>query len=196
MKRLPNPKTLAVLTVALIALASPALAQEPLIDLELTSVEMLTADKAGSFQLRPQITSYNYGHLANHALDVVMHYGSLAPVLLHDWIEYFEQENNCWQQSILNCGNGTCADIYTGLGWIDRFCTSDGTWVARCACANIWNKEFDWVEIEPGWTTVTVIVDPFNLVEEIDETNNEITIDLMPIPNEQRSWSAIKSIYR
>ncbi len=198
MKTLTNLKKLTVLTAALFALSAPVLAQtEPLVDLELTSVDVITAQKSNSFQLITNVTMYDYGQVASHAVDVVMEYGPLVPILIHDFVDYWQDENNCKQQSILNCANGTCTPIAIyGVGSVDRFCTSAGTWTHLCGCANVIQREFGWVDIIPGFTTVTITVDPDNLVEEIDETNNTIVVDLQPIANEAESWSAIKSMYR
>ncbi len=42
----------------------------------------------------------------------------------------------------------------------------------------------------------TVIVDPDNLADELDETNNTMTFALGPVGAESRSWSAVKALYR
>ncbi len=195
MKRSTNWKWLAILTVALVALSTPVVAQ-PELDLELVSVDIFTAKQAGEFQLRPNINIHNFGNLASHALDIVMHYGSIAPQLLTDTVTYFQQEHDCWQQSILHCGDGNCLDITTYQGTITGFCSGNNTTFMRCGCSYHYVEEYPWTVIEPGFTTVTIIVDPYNVVPEYDETNNTIVIDLMPIANETSTWSGIKSMYR
>jgi hypothetical protein len=187
-------KRLACLTVALVALATPTLAQ-PEIDFELASVELLTAKQAGQFQLIPNVTIHNFGNLATNTLEVVMHYGTVASQVLSSTISHIQEQHDCWQQNILNCAAGDCLNLYTTQGTLTGFCTGNNTIFMRCGCSYYWTQEYDWTLIEPGFTTVTVIVDPDDLVEEFDESNNEITIDLAPIPNESRTWGAIKSIY-
>jgi len=194
MKRSMNWKWLACLTVVVVAMAAPALAQ-PEIDFELASVDVLTAREIGQFQLIPHVNIHNFGNLASNALDVIMHYGSLAPQLINDTISHVQEQHDCWTQSFLNCAQGSCLNLYTTQGTLTGFCTGNNTTFMRCGCSYYWTQEYDWTLIEVGFTTITVIVDPFNLVEEFDETNNEIVIDLMPIPNESRTWGAIKSMY-
>jgi hypothetical protein len=45
-------------------------------------------------------------------------------------------------------------------------------------------------------TTATATVDPDNLVPEMDETNNSMTIVVGPSANDATSWGLIKALYR
>jgi hypothetical protein len=196
MKWSTNWTMAACLGCAICALAATAPAQEPDLDLELTNVEVVVFGKSTDFQLRPTVTQYNFGNLASHALEIAMIYGPIGVRLIQDEVTFLQEENDCWQQSILNCGAGTCLDIYTGLGWLEGFCTSGGARFLRCACAHIIHKEFEWIPYTFGYNTVIVRVDPNNLVEETDETNNEVIIDIGAVVNESETWGAIKSMYR
>lgn len=187
---------LACLGGAICALATASAAQEPNVDLELTNVEVLVFGKSPEFQLLPTITHYNFGNLASRALEIAMIYGPIGVQLIQDEITYIQAENNCWQQPILECGSGTCLDIYTGLSWLEGFCTNNSARFLRCACSYIIHKEFEWAPYTFGYNTVVVRVDPNNLVEETDETNNEMIIDLGAVVNESETWGAIKSMYR
>ncbi|MBC8426897.1 hypothetical protein H8E07_22510 [bacterium] len=195
MKRSTNLKRLALAGLAACLSATPAAAQDPLVDLELSDIQVeIFEDRSETFQLRPVVTLRNAGGLASHAFDVAMYYVPFGLTILHDTVTYVQDNNDCWQQPISDCGGG-CLDIYTGLGWFDGFCASSG-FLLNCGCLYVINKEFEPVPYSLGYTTVTVTVDPYNLVPEADETNNQMTIDLGAIPNDAAAWGAIKSMYR
>ncbi len=193
MKTAMNWKWLVCLGCMICALATTATAQ-PNIDLELTSVEVVVTEKGTDFQIRPIVTIRNHGHLAAHALDMAMQYGPIAAQIVTDTVTYIQENNDCLQSPITNC-NGGCLDIYLGLGWMDGFCADNGIFYL-CGCNYIIHKEFEWVTYVAGYESVTIQLDPENLVDEIDETNNEITINLAPVANESKSWTSIKSMYR
>jgi hypothetical protein len=180
----------------LCALASAAPAQDPQLDLALVDVQVLVLpEKSTSFQILPTIHLDNGGNLASHALDLAMYYAPIGLQILSDTVTYIQNNHDCWQQPITQCGDGNCLDIYTGLGWLDGFCSTSG-FLWNCGCLYVINKEFEPVPYSLGYNTVTVTLDPYNLVPEADETNNEMTIDLGPIANDFVTWSGIKSMYR
>ena len=135
--------------------------------------------------------------VGGHAVDILLEYGPLVPILIHDFVDYVQDENTCPQQSSLDCGAGTCSDIIVhGLGGSERFCASDGTYVDHCACMNMPHRDFGCNEDVIGFNTVTITVDPDDLGEEIDETNNTMIISLSPVAAEPTSWGEIKGMYR
>jgi len=196
MKRSMNWMTLTVTCLALCALAATAPAQEPTLDLVLSDVQVLVfPDKSNTFQILPTITLNNFGDLAPHLVQVAMDYADVAQVLINDGITWIDEENNCSQQSMLNCGNGTCADIVSALGWMDGFCTSRGGY-PPCGCSYIAHREFEPVPYMLGYNTVVITLDPDDLIDETDETNNVMTIDLGTVANDFVTWSALKDMYR
>jgi len=196
MKRSTNWMKLTVVCFALCALTATAPAQEPDVDLVLSDVQVLVfPDKSTTFQILPTITLNNYGTLAPQMVQVALDYADLARILINDGITWIDEENNCSQQSMLNCGNGTCADLVSGLGWMDGFCTSSGR-TPPCGCSYIAHREFEPVPYMIGYNTVVITLDPDDLIDETDETNNVMTIDLGPIANEFVTWSALKGMYR
>lgn len=197
MKRSMNWTWLAILGCVLCTMATTATAQEPDLDLVLNDVEVLVfPDKSNSFQLRPNVGIWNKGNLLNHAIDVAQVYGPIGQQLINDAITYIQQEHNCWWQPITNCAGGECLDIYSiYYGTATGTCASGG-FLMHCGCYYVIDYELPETTFVPGYTTVEINVDPFNLVTETDETNNTMTIDLGPIANEIKTWSTVKSMYR
>ncbi|MBC8426899.1 hypothetical protein H8E07_22520 [bacterium] len=192
-----NWKWLALLGCVLCTMASTTTAQEPDLDLVLADVQVLVfPDKSSTFQLRPMVNVWNRGNLLSHAIDVAQTYGPVAQQLINDTVTYIQQEHSCWWQPITNCGGGTCLDIMSiYYGSAEGTCASGG-FLMHCGCLYSIEYELPETTFVPGYTTVTVAVDPFNLVPETDETNNTMTIDLGPIANDFETWSSIKSMYR
>ena len=193
MKRSTIRRGAALAGLAVCLLAASAAAQ---VDLELSDVQVEVFEgRSETFQLRPVVTLRNAGNLAPHALDLALYYVPAGLRMLNDTVTYVQDNNDCWQQPITDCGDGNCLDIYTGLGWLDGFCSNNG-FLLNCGCLYIINKEFEPIPYSIGYTTVTITVDPYNLVPETDETSNQMTIDLGAIPNDAANWGAIKSMYR
>jgi hypothetical protein len=198
MNRSLSRLTASCLTLAAVAIlaAVPVAAQEPDLDFELIHVEVLLSEGKTSFQVTTTTMLYNTGNLASHLLQQALYYAPIGRALLEEMIEYVQQEHDCWQQSSLNCAAGSCLDITTGLGYTDGHCTTNASWLNRCACGYVLVRTFEPIPFQVEFPTVTIRLDPDGLIDEIDETNNEYVIDLAAVAASPRSWSAIKGLYR
>jgi len=107
-----NWKWLALLSCVLCTMATTATAQEVMVDLELTDVQVLVfPEKSSTFQLLPSVNLWNRGNLLSHAIDVAQTYGPIGIQLVNDAIDYYQENHNCWWQPITDCAGGTCFDI-------------------------------------------------------------------------------------
>jgi hypothetical protein len=109
-------------------------------------------------------------------------------------VDYFHNNHTCWNYSWPNCGTGECLDLYSFGATLEGTC-HDASLFFFCACKYELIHTLEWVQ----WTgepTVTIRLDPNNVVPEADETNNEITISLEPVANNASTWSTLKALYR
>lgn len=198
MNRSLTRRTAVCLTLTAVAIlaAVPAAAQEPDLDFELTHVEVLLSEGKTSFQITTTTMLHNTGNLASHLLQQALYYAPIGRMLIEEFVEYVQQEHDCWQQSSLDCGAGSCLDIITGLGFADGHCSNNASWIDRCACGYVLHRTFEPIPFQIEFPTASIMVDPDGLVDEIDETNNEYVIDLAAVAASPRSWSAIKGLYR
>ena len=199
MKWLRSRRTRAYLGLAACALfcaaAAPGLAQtEPQLDFEIVNVEIEISEKSEEFQAIVTVGLSNLGNLATHALQVALYYGPIGMQLIEDMVVYIQENHDCWQLSQLGCHLGSCLDINTFSGWWEGHCINRHLWY--CGCSYEVHLYFAPIPIDPAYPIATIIVDPNNLVEEYDETNNEYIIDLAAVATEAKTWSTVKSLYQ
>ncbi len=189
-------KTKATLTTLAVALALTALPSWPVLaqdlDLELTGVGLEVGN--GEYRLRPQVAIRNAGNLASHALKIAMFYGPILRQEAASIVDYVQNHHTCWNYSWPNCGQGDCLEIYTFSATWTAECDQSGFFFT-CVCKYDVETYFAW-EPFTGEPTVTVMVDPWNEVPEVDEDNNIMTISLEPVQSDTPTWGAVKSLYR
>ncbi|MBU0741365.1 hypothetical protein KKG45_02020 [bacterium] len=191
MKRSKNWQTLTIVGLALCTLAVvPAQGQ----DLDLSVDDVVVEIVGNGYQAAPHIGLANHGNLANHLLQVAIYYGPIMVELLEDGVQYVQNHHTCWNYLYPNCGQGECLDIVSFTAYYAGNCQRSALFYF-CGCKYTITPYVQWIPYA-GQATLTVVVDPYNLVPEVDETNNTMTIDLEPVADETITWTAVKSIYR
>ena len=178
------------LAAALLILAAgaPAAAQIDL-SVEDIGVEVAKAD----FRIIPLIGLNTLADLTDHPIEIEVHFDGSLYQALASTVQYMEEHNTCHDYLGSNCGEGECLDIVTFTAiwygecryWQLNQCSCHYTIEPYVEWSGFYNQQF-----------CTVIVDPNDLVDELDETNNEMTIALGPVTTRQESWSAVKALYR
>jgi len=195
MKKATNWKWLVCTVGALCTLASmPAVGQD--LDLTVDAVDVTYYAK-GDFNVVPYVGLANQGQglITGQWLEVAIYYGPIMVELARDVIDYVHDHQTCWNYTPNNCGQGECLEIWTFTSnWVGE-CISWPNFY-RCGCKYTITPYVEPVPCEPGVTTMTIVVDPNDLIPETDETNNEMTIDLGAVGDDLLTWSGVKSMYR
>ena len=149
----------------------------------------------GDFRLIPQIQIESTGDDADFPLEIGIEFdGTLAHTMV-DIVEYVVATHTCYQYLPPDCGSGDCLTIYGFFYYVDGVCSRSLAAPNFCACVWILYPESPWF-VAAGQMNCTVIVDPNDLIEEIDETNNSMTMELGPVAADPATWSTVKALYR
>ncbi|MBC8426900.1 hypothetical protein H8E07_22525 [bacterium] len=183
-------------SLACVLAAGSAFAQTK--DLTIDFVDVVYEE--GYFYVTPYVGLANQGHdpekqAKNHDLDVLIEYGQLTYQLVSSVVQYAIDHHTCWNYQPGNCGLGECLQLYAFASDWTADCIEWPNFY-NCGCKYTITPYIQPIPYEFGYQTMQVTVDPFYAVPETDESNNEVTIDLGPIPNDMETWSSIKSIYR
>ena len=120
------------------------------------------------------------------------------------WAESFAwqivpfQSGSCPLNVYPDC-SGNCNDlvfggvIYYGSCY-DEYIAAQTLW--RCACRWYTYGEGQILHPITDQTTVTVKIDLAGTVPEWDETNNEMTMDIMAVADDSPTWSSLKAMFR
>jgi hypothetical protein len=180
----------AALLAGLLALSAAEAIAAP-VDLRVEGIGVEVA--RGDFRVLPRIGLDKLGDLADHPLQIHVLFDGMLFQALSDVVHYADDHHTCHDYSAPNCGQGECLDLYTFTAYWEGNCT---TWqLYQCACTYVIEPLVEWAGFY-NQQFCTVIVDPNNLVDELDETNNMMTFALGPVGTESRSWSAVKALYR
>ena len=178
-------------TLLVVALAAVAAAQDPTLDFAITGIQV--ENSKGDFRILPSLAISSTGPQADHNLSMILLLDGFLKEEISSVMDYVQNNHTCHNYTWPNCGQGDCLTLY---GW---YYTAEGVclpWqLFRCACVWFFTPEFDWVGYT-GQMTATVIVDPYDEIAELDEDNNEMTIELEPVATEGRTWAAVKVLYR
>ncbi len=180
----------ALVLVILIGMATIAIAQ-PTVDMTVTDAQLVFS--ANNWRIVPEIMLVALGDQTSHQMDIQILLDDEPLQSFGSLIEYDPSPNSCYATPWPACDGGDCPDIYGFYLDLEGFCISEG--FASCGCSWILNPASAWMLIGEH-ETATIIVDPENLVEEINEDNNVLVLDLKPVPTDSHVWSAIKVQYR
>lgn len=186
-----NKKTtclLAVLTATTFLWAWPGQAQD--LDLELYDVGIEVS--GAQFRLQPKMRLENAGNLAAHVIRIALYYGPILHEEAHSMAEYIQDNHTCFNYNYPNCSSGLCLDFYSFGGWWDGTCIVKDL---DCRCTYEYHTFLSW-DVYAGQPTATIVLDPYNEVPELDETNNVMTISLEPVAEDGQTWSTLKTLYR
>jgi hypothetical protein len=180
--------TLVAVFIFLLALAQGAIAQEPPLDLAITElsyacvspgvvfleaeVQLATIDSIGDI-----ITSVEFYADGASVGAVLYDVTPVLPGLCKD-SPYPDCDGSCEPTAI----NGT---LTTGV------CTP---FLGRCACLYLVYKPYTAAVEE--YSSLTATVDPTNDIEELDESNNSMTIMADPSAVQGTVWGTVKALYR
>jgi hypothetical protein len=185
-------QSLALAAMIVAALAAGAVAQ-PDKDLTVTGINIEVAK--GDFRIIPEIAIHSTGNDNDFPLEIGVAFdGTLAHVMV-DIVHYVVATSTCYNYVYPDCGMGDCLTIYGFFAYVDGVCDRRLAAPNLCGCIWVLYPESPWF-ISLGQQTCTIIVDPNDLVTELDETNNELTIELGPVASEPQSWSSVKALYR
>jgi hypothetical protein len=166
-------------------------------DLTIDSVNVVIDQ--GQLFITPNIVLANQEHdpekQSGHLLELAVEYGQLGYQLLSDFVQYTLEHHTCWNYQPGDCGLGECLSLYTFTSDWDGDCREWPNFY-NCACGYTITPYVEPVQVEPGYQTLVLTVDPNDVVPETDESNNTVTIDLGPIANDFVTWSGVKSLYR
>jgi hypothetical protein len=182
-------------TAALVAILSTGAAAQANKDLEITDISVEVS--GDDFRILPEIkVTSTGGGKQEMPVDVMILFDGTVAEVVADIIDFVVATHTCPNYTPPDCGQGNCLTVYGFNAYVDGVC--ERTLVSpNYVCACIWilhpYGSFQTYELQEF---CTVIVDPYDAVPELDETNNEMTIALVPVPNESRSWTAVKAMYR
>ena len=173
----------------LVGIASAASAQ-PAVDLTVSDIQVVFS--ANNWRVLPQITLVALESQATHPLQVRIYLDSDPIETLEGQMMYDPDPSSCYGAPWPTCG-GDCPDIHGFLGDLEGVCLGEG--FVSCGCSWILDLVGNWYLIG-NYDSVTVIVDPDDLVTEIDEDNNQMTLYLNPVRHDAHTWAEIKALYR
>jgi hypothetical protein len=180
-----------LLMLASLLLMVAAAAAQTGVDLSVASIGV---DVSGDeFRIMPQIQLSAIEHYDPVPIEIEIRLDGTLSELLSSTAQFIQENHTCYNYNWPDCGSGQCLDLYA---FLNNYYGGCHDWqLFRCACNWVVEPVAQWVPYA-GQLQCTVIVDPYFTVQEMDESNNEMTINLQPVQSEGRTWSAVKGLYR
>lgn len=167
------------------------------IDLEVTDV-WVDCD-GDSLQIGATVTLYTCDADQEDVETVIEYLVDAAPFRTAAYVARDLYQGTCRQQPYTDCPLGTCVPI---LRWdpvymvgevVEGSCGQVG-W--ECYCAYPSDESIPDKLQYVMQNNVTVTVDPYGDLRELNEMNNSLTVEIGPTANRPSTWGTIKSMYR